>query len=284
MMTKSNLPAISEEQLSLLMDGEWDQLNSSQCVAGICNDEHLRNKWSRYHLIRDCMRSRPFQINTQLHASISAAIAEEPTYSNITPLSTSTNDMEGFGSDDLPQIADHYDAINQTGDYADAFEPGSSKLVNSAESDAGPLTASATAGKTPSAVLAADRTFWGTGLKGFAVAASVAAFTVFGISQWQGQQAVPVNSADATIAHNTTVPATGADAFSHQINGVQLPQVEFVANTGGYWISPHTAKRVSGEKRLNMFLSQHLENSPTASRQGILSYSRLVGYDEQAAQ
>ncbi|MFT4729414.1 MAG: sigma-E factor negative regulatory protein RseA [Granulosicoccus sp.] len=247
-MSNSNLPPISEEQLSQLMDGEWDGLNSSQCVAGICKDEQLRSKWSRYHLIRDCMKSEPVYVNNQLLANISAAIANEPAYSNITPFSAS--------SDVVNPIAN-----SESGD----------QVGENSES------ASATAA-------ASNNTFWGTGLKGFAVAASVAAVTVVGMDVWQGQNAPATNSAGLSIAINTAVSNGGVGAFSQQVTGALLPQVDFVANTGSYWVSPQTAERVSDEGRLNMFLSQHLENSPTASREGLLSYSRLVAYDDQAAQ
>jgi hypothetical protein len=100
---------------------------------------------------------------------------------------------------------------------------------------------------------------------------------------WQGQNAIPADTAGVSVAINTTVSNGGVDVFSQQVNGVLLPEVDFVSNTGAYWVSPQTAERVSDEERLNMFLSQHLENSPTASREGLLSYSRLVGYDDQAA-
>lgn len=263
-MANSNLPPISEEQLSQLMDGEWDGLNPSQCVASICKDEQLRSKWSRYHLIRDCMKSEPVNVNNQLLANISAAIADEPVYSNITPFSASSDAVDVMQSRDLD---------DQISDNSDGVFSGMSEVVT-------PLVTE----EAPASARPAKNTFWGTGLKGFAVAASVAAVTVVGMNVWQGQSATGTNSAGASIAVNTAVPSDAVDAFSQQVNGAPLPQVEFVSNTGAYWVSPQTAERVGDEERLNMFLSQHLENSPTASRKGLLSYSRLVGYDEQAAE
>jgi sigma-E factor negative regulatory protein RseA len=251
-MSNSNLPPISEEQLSQLMDGEWDEINSSQCVAGICKDEQLRSKWSRYHLIRDCIKSEPVQVNNQLLANISAAIADEPAYSNISSFSAASD-----------QVSEKSATVTATATAT--------------------VTATATA-TSPAAVPASNNTFWGTGLRGFAVAASVAAVTVVGMNVWQGQNAVSTNSASTSVAINSAVSNEGVGAFSQQVNGAPLPQVDFVANTGSYWVSPQTAERVTDEERLNMFLSQHLENSPTASREGLLSYSRLVAYDEQAAE
>ena len=262
-MTYSKLPPVSEEQLSQLMDGEWDGLNSSDCVAGICSDEQLRSKWSRYHLIRDCMKSEPVHVNNQLLSNITAAIADEPTYSNIRPFSTASDVV------DVTENREIDDKLSGSSD--DAFSEKSDTVT--------PFVAKATSATAPATAPATKNTLWGTGLKGFAVAASVAAVTVVGMNVWQGQTATPAGS---SIASNTLLPAGGVDAFSQQVNGAPLPQVDFVANSGAFWVSPQTAERVSDEERLNMFLSQHLENSPTASREGLLSYSRLVGYNEQA--
>ena len=104
-MTNSKLPPIDEEKLSQLMDGEWDGLNPSDCVAGICNDEALRSKWGRYHLIRDVMKSEPIQVDDKLASSICAAIADEPTYSNITPFSASA-ESKAFAASESSDNAD----------------------------------------------------------------------------------------------------------------------------------------------------------------------------------
>ena len=211
------------------------------------------------------MKSEPVHVNNQLLSNISAAIADEPTYSNITPFSASSeaNAVTTNHSSD-EQLNDE-----QMSDDSEGVFPEVSDTVT-------PFVA-----KEKSAAPAPRNTFWGTGLKGFAVAASVAAVTVVGMNVWQDQNALDAGS---NIAVNTAIPNVGVDAFSQQVEGAPLPQVEFVSNTGSYWVSPQTAERVSDEERLNMFLSQHLENSPTASREGLLSYSRLVGYDDQAAE
>ena len=106
--------------------------------------------------------------------------------------------------------------------------------------------------------------------------------TVVGMNQLQvGNQ--EGNQSAQVAAATDNVPAsvvTAEEAFSQQVPGAPLPQVEFVANTGAFWVSPESTKRVEAEEKLNMFLSQHIENSPTTVREGMLPYSRLVGYDE----
>jgi len=261
-MKNSNIPPISEEQLSQLMDGEWEGLNSSECVAGICDDEKLRNKWSRYHLIRDCMKSEPISVNNQLLSNISAAIADEPTYSNISQISATS----AVGEASENRVLD-----DQSSEKSD-------EVVGKKSDSVTPFVAKAKTAAQPST----KSSFWSTGIKGFAVAASVAAVTVVGMNVWQEQNLT--SNAASSVAVNTAISADSADAaFSQQIDGAQLPEVDFVANTGAFWVSPQTAERVSDEERLNMFLSQHLENSPTASREGLMSYSRLVGYDDDKA-
>ena len=89
-MSKSKQTTMNEEQVSQWMDGDWDGLNPSDCVAGIADDEALRQKWARYHLIRDVIKSEPVQVNEQLVSSICSAIADEPAYTNITPFAGSS--------------------------------------------------------------------------------------------------------------------------------------------------------------------------------------------------
>ncbi|MFK8078739.1 MAG: sigma-E factor negative regulatory protein [Granulosicoccus sp.] len=110
-----------------------------------------------------------------------------------------------------------------------------------------------------------------TGVAGFALAASVALVTVVGLNLFQ-----------QTDQASVSVVAGGSDVATPYDQGDEavLPVVDFVANTGSFWMSPASSRRVSDEQRLNMMLSRHIENSPTSVREGLLPYSRLVGYEE----
>ena len=223
------------QTLSRLMDGEWADLNPAESVVGLCKNDALKAKWERYHLIRDVMRNEPVEVDSALSLRISAAIADEPSYSNVTALSGGMSSAET--------------SVAQT------------------ESTVTPI------GVMPK---------WRTSLVGLGIAASVAMVTVVGMNQLQvGNQ--EGNQSAQVAAATDNVPAsvvTAEEAFSQQVPGAPLPQVEFVANTGAFWVSPDSTKRVEAEEKLNMFLSQHIENSPTTVREGMLPYSRLVGYDE----
>lgn len=110
---------------------------------------------------------------------------------------------------------------------------------------------------------------------GLAVAASVALATVVGLNYLRSDTTAPNDNVQAV--------ASLPELSSPQVlPGQVLPQIELVANRGSYWVnSAADADRdAKKEARLNMFMSQHIENSPTASYRGMLPYSRLVGYDE----
>ena len=225
------------QTLSRLMDGEWADLKPAESVVGLCKNDELKAKWERYHLIRDVMRNEPVEVDSALSLRISAAIADEPSYSNVTALSGGMS----------------------TADASAAHTESTSTV-------------------TPIGVMPK----WRTSLVGLGIAASVAMVTVVGMNQLQeGNQ--PGNQSAQVAAATDNAPAsvvTAEEAFSQQVPGAPLPQVEFVANTGAFWVSPDSTKRVEAEEKLNMFLSQHIENSPTTVREGMLPYSRIVGYDE----
>jgi hypothetical protein len=245
------------------MDGEWDELNASDCVKGVCGDVELRNKWARYHLIRDVLKNEPVQADIQLVTRICAAIADEPAYSNITSIAIH------------PQVQA---PVALTGETAS-----DQSLAGSGRSGSG----------NSGSRFAVPRKDWlRTGMSGFALAASVAAVTVVGMDLWQQQQPAQgqsvassntagSSSAGAFFASNTTGPLEYSPVFYRQNQGLRLPEVDLVANNGSFWVSPQSAHRVVDENRLNLFLTQHLESSLTADREGLLPYSRLVGYDER---
>lgn len=230
-------PPVNKEQLSQLMDGEWLELNPSECVKGVCGDETLRGKWARYHLIRDVIKSEPVQADNALVSRICAAIDDEPAYSNISHISSEAVSIVASSANDEAESSGNVSELS---------------------------------------VARSRRSSWlGTGMTGFALAASVAAVTVVGMNIWHQQDPAQPESLAAIGA----VSIDGSNAFSQQVQGAPLPEVDLVANTGSFWVSPQSSQRVSYEERLNMFLSQHIENSPTAD--GLLPYSRLVGYDER---
>ncbi len=222
------------ETLSQLMDGEWQDLDPNDSVKSICNDDELKSTWSRYHIIRDVIKNEPVAFNSSLCDRISAAIDDEPSYSNVAVLGAQTK--------------------------------------TSSDESATPATQAKPSSR------------WQTGLTGLGLAACVAMVTVVGLNYWQqdGFDNSAIQTASTTNDNASSVERVVAQPT---IPGVVLPQVELVANTGTHWVTSGAQQRNAAvEKRLNMLLSQHIENSPTAERQGMLPYSRLVGYDTAPAE
>jgi len=277
-----------EQNLSQLMDGEWHGLDRSECVASLCADETLRGKWARYHMIRDAMNNEPVKADLALVSRICSAIEQEPAYTNITPFSAAGADAH---SDDI-SVADRHVA-EPASEYGNSVvaEPGKAQVATLPARAPLSDAANARVGK-PSWVT--------TGVAGFALAASVALVTVVGVNVLdQGSPASGVSvvashsasgtntaltSGDAALPLSQTASVDSAIALPQadlvQGDSAVLPVVDFVSNTnpGTFWVSPDSQTRVSDEERLNMMLSQHIENSPTATREGLLPYSRLVGY------
>lgn len=231
-----------KETLSQLMDGEWQDLNPSKSVEAACADEELKATWSRYHLIRDVIRNDAIAVDTSLSSRISQAIADEPTYSNVSAIASVGNAHTDRASTDA--MTDGMSGDGVAAETSSVVKPLSNKSGGSRN--------------------------WGMGISGVALAACVALATVLGLNFWRGAPESGLNNPVQTVAGGTSATAPN----------VVIPEVEFVANTGIYWETPQPTRSAAAEQRLNMLLSAHIENSPTAERTGLLPYSRLVGYDE----
>lgn len=268
------------QSLSQLMDGEWQDLDPSRCAAGVCRSAELQAKWARYHLIRDALHNESVRLDSDLAARVHRAIIEEPTYSNVATLGTAGGD------------AGAYSALTSTGDTQTDPVAGSDDQVLAGPS--GAATGAATGARKPGST--GIRHGWARGVAGFAMVASAALVTVVGLDVWQSPagSVSPPDSAQMAqaVVEASDVAAAGGSIDSESLvdvaevaqpltaAGENLPEVEFVANRGTHWVTSQPQRQADTERRLNLFLSQHIENSPTADRTGMLPYSRLVGYDE----
>lgn len=244
-----------EEALSVLMDGEWSEVSSAGSISAICSDKALRDKWARYHIIRDSLKGEAVHADQALASRICSAIADEPAHSNVCAFGTGENKAEH------------------------AFSAGSQQIVN-ADSDPTSSDEQALSANADTSASAQMPSWLNTGLVGLSLAASVALVTVVGLNIFEEQGNAPSGSSiafstDGAELQNQTVAESGTD-----LRTLHVPQVDLVSNTGAFWISPESSTRVVDEGRLNMLLSRHIENSPTAVREGFLPYSRIVGSKE----
>ena len=227
------------EMISSLMDGEWGELDVSRSLADICKNEEQKEMWARYHLARDGMRSESVDETFSIASRVSAALADEPSYTNVTSI----------GSSDVSPV------------QTNSVEP-------------------AHAGKQQSssnvAPMRSNRSRWGLGAAGLGIAASAALATVVGLDNWQNRS--DSVAAPALVAESTTAPVQNLPALVGETPGVQL-----VSNRGVYWSSGQSGQRADAEQRLNQLLGDHIEHSPAGNWNGVLPYSRLVGYDSPIA-
>jgi len=241
------------------MDGEWHDIDRSACVAGLCEDEALRARWARLHLARDAMKGESVLPDPALAGRIRAAIEQEPAYSNVVGFGAG-QEQEQEQELRVPSVLPSPDAI-------------------AVHAPARPVAVASSVGSR-----------WRQGAMGFGLAATVALATVAGLSMWQGAPGTDVSGAArvADAGQGTAVPlmVAGDQTVAPALLAPRLPQVELVGNVGSFWVSDAVdggAVRSAGEARLNDFLARHLEQASSASREGLLPYSRLVGYDESSA-
>lgn len=244
------------EQISCLMDNVQDDLELDARLDDLGSQTELQNKWQRYHLIRDVVQ-KEYQpaLPTDFCTRVSAAIENESfDESSFDPASDQTSNRN------------HVQSAATVTDFAAAKERVRSASDAKASSNKG----------------------WSRNVAGFAVAASVAMVALVGVNVFQNDD----GANPGLVASAGDTDTTSAGGASSEILGAQPrvvvmgtgSQLEFVSNSGTYWVSAGDNKlSPANESRLNMYLSQHMEASPTAGVQGMLPYSRLAGYDSFAA-
>ncbi len=289
------------ESLSALIDNHWydnDEV-AGNVLAGLQghsqSNQQLREKYERYHLIRDVMQKEQSAIDMSGFAdSVSAAIAKEPAI--VSPAGVQRNRQARVIGDI------NGDSIPETRTLATDDRGANVQSLDSARQQKSERSAQKAGG------------FWsgrvGTGVGGVAVAASAAMVALLGYnlleqqgSVQQGQQQVaeapslinPADSGSVALNANTALAqSTNVQSVLPAVSDSNQPvleqfqnsgagnNIQFVSNTSTYWVKDgkvNEPRNVALEKRLNMLLGHHIESSPTAGLSGMLPYSRLAGYD-----
>ncbi len=230
-----------DDVLSRLMDGEWDELDATRCVAGVCESDELKAKWARYHMARDVMRGEVVDPTTSIAAGVAAALADEPAYTNVTTIGSASDTSES-------------EAIS-----AEAYSEASSASETKARSRWG----------------------MGAAGLGIAASAALATVLGMDFLQNQNNfapnsQSLVAGVASPSISTPSSIQTLPVLVNSNASNG---SPIELVSNRGSYWVSGQDGKRVGSEARLNQLLGDHIEHSATGDWRGMMPYSRLVGYD-----
>lgn len=237
--------------LSRLMDGEMADLKPSQCLADVCQSDEQKQKWARYHLARDAMRGESVHQTFSIASAVSAALEDEPTYSNVTSL------------------GQHTEADAQSAQPASVQSHAGQTTTNKARSRWG--LGAAGLGVAASAALATVIGLDYFQNTGSAVAPNVVVAGSPNLTSPSGTGAIMGASAGV---NSVSASVTGLGGIGNQ----QAP-VDLVSNRGSFWLSGQSGQRVGAEMRLNQLLGDHIEHSPNADWRGMLPYSRLVGYD-----
>ena len=66
-----------EQSLSALMDGEASEMESHRVLKAVAEDQDLRNRWKRYHMVSATIKGDPATTSVDYSAAISAAIDQE---------------------------------------------------------------------------------------------------------------------------------------------------------------------------------------------------------------
>lgn len=91
------------EQLSALVDGEFEELELELALRRLAKDKELKARWQRYHLISDALKNNlPEVIDMKFADRVSKAIDSEPalktkTTTPISPVSSWYKPIVGFG-------------------------------------------------------------------------------------------------------------------------------------------------------------------------------------------
>ncbi len=279
-MTESNNTTQSmAERLSALMDGTSvdgtsvddatgnGQTSDHSCLEHMCKSQELKSQLGRYHLIRDVIQDDyRSPLSADFASNLSKAIAAEPAL-DCTPISAEL-----------------------TGQNLNTESQKSSNVVSLADRKQAQDEAAQTAADSDASQTAAPASGWRRATTGFAIAASVAMISLVGLNTLQNSDS---SNGNQTAQNATQIPAVqqSAESAGSVILAEQpvlvVPagenQLEFVSNTGTFWVNSDATSgsgmSSAGEQRLNMFLSEHIEHSPTSEVRGMIPYSRLAGYD-----
>ena len=118
---------------------------------------------------------------------------------------------------------------------------------------------------------------WKRPALGFAIAASVAVVSVLGLNNLSPAPESAVGPVANTPTGNTSAELAGALLVSPtaRVRRVSLD------SDGTYWELQRVDQRrdPAVEKRLNIFMADHMEYAVSSKMHGMLPFSRLVGYD-----
>ena len=158
------------------------------------------------------------------------------------------------------------------GEYTPGVDAGFADRVSAAINDEPAILAPRVS--TPSQPVTANR--WQRPVVGLAIAATVAAISIIGLNNFSTSSHAPAS--DTVADAGQTLPTTISPITQP---GADVRRVSLSTDPGTYWNLQQAEKKRDPklEARLNMYLADHMEYANSGKVQGMLPYSRLVGYD-----
>lgn len=242
------------EALSALVDGETGggempdgSADIDQLLDQVCRDERSKRAWQSYHLARDVVQKDYHSaLPASFSASVSARLDSEETYSMVAQEASHGQRLQ---SSEQPAYA-------QTGD--DNVVPFGARSKNPSSSEMSALTKSNRRWKSVAAL---------------GMAASVALATVAAVQLFDQSQSDA--GAGTEIAR---LPPGSSTVEPLALTGGVVPAV--LTGGGTHWRdSGRQGHALKVEQQLNSYLTNHLEDAAMGKVKGMISHSRVVGYD-----
>ncbi len=231
------------EKLSALVDGETagaDQSEIDQLLGQVCNDDSSLKAWQAYHLARDVVQKDYHSaLPADFCAGLSARLAGEETYS----AAGADDKIENIAADDHATVL-----------------PFQRRAKAKTSADVGALARSNRRWKSVAAL----------GMAASVALASVAALQLFN-SQDTGSAAGGPEIARLAPGSSTVTPLA--------LSGGVVPAV--LTRGGTHWRDSGSREghALKVEQQLNSYLTNHLEDAAMGKVSGMISHTRVVGYD-----
>ena len=236
--------------LSAFADGEHDEKDTialNVMVERACHDKDLTATWQSAHLVRDVLQADYHPaIPVDFTARVSAAIAREADFDEYAA------DIESGPS--VVSLTDARDRI------------ASRRNTSRREADR--------TSRRPSAL-------WRP-VAGLGLAASVAGAALLFTQLQQPDAKDGVQVADAGVVASEQAIQTAASTQQNLVDSdAQVLQASVrIGDNGTRWRTDNDVTRNEAiEQRLNMLLTNHLEDASMGRVNGMISHSRVVGYD-----
>lgn len=267
-MNKARTPESIKEALSALADGELlsdaGELAEDELIEIGCNDPEVRASWQSMHLVRDVLQADYHSaLSPDFSARVSAAVAQEQSIAQDRAPIASLAEARGRREQQTE---------SQPQARIRGAQPARRRAVAATQSMQQPFS------------------MWKP-VAGLGLAASLAGAAFLLPQLWQpnGQpDGLPDGLAgSAQVAQVNAPSTTNTTAPAQTIQGTALEELTLqvsagTSNNGTRWrMESEAVGNEEIEKRLNTLLTNHLEDASMGRVHGLVSHSRVVGYDSE---